>query len=376
MTHPISTTAPMPTISDLIAGTALDHAALMTPWCRAGDRGAVLARAGWALRAIVEGHAKVRGALPSLWVPDYFCNSALAFVRELQAPIVFYPITEHFEPDWSTCETMATEAPPSLFLQVHYFGWPSEATRGRAFCEAHGAALIEDAAHALAPCPGIGQIGDYVIWSLYKHVPSPDGALLVARNRTPAGAAALATAHHLAAKGPAPIGLWRARRLIQILAPSLATRLRQKATAFDEDPVPAPHAALPGMSTLSRNIVARYLSSLSELVTRRRMNEAALRAALENCKGLSPALPPPLPGVAPYRAVFRAESPEQARSWYERFFVSGNAIETWPDLPPEVYGAPERHRVALTLRRSCFGLPVHADRTPQELVAAYGPVCA
>jgi len=374
--RPISTTAPMPTVADLFSGAEAGIDALVAPWVGASDQSAMLSRASWAIRAIVDGHAETSGKAPRLWIPDYFCDSALTFVRETPTPIVLYPVCEDLEPDWTICERMAVDAPPNLFLQVHYFGWPRDLSRARAFCNRHGAALIEDAAHALAPGPGIGSIGDYTIWSLYKHLPLPDGALLVARRSALGADAVLHAARRLAARGSAWAGLWPLRRLVQRLTPELALRLRRDARSFDEDAELARRGDAAGISSIARRLAAKYSRRLSEITERRRRNEAAVRTTLEDCGGLVPAFPPPPPGIAPYRAVFRADSTDQARFWYEAFTQFGNAVETWPDLPQEVRKAPDRHRGALALRQSCFGLPVHADHEPQELAAAYGPACA
>jgi hypothetical protein len=53
--------------------------------------------------------------------------------------------------------------------------------------------LIEDAVHALRPVRGIGASGDFVLYSPHKHLPIPDGAVLVVRGDGPAefGAAGL-----------------------------------------------------------------------------------------------------------------------------------------------------------------------------------------
>ncbi len=373
---PIMTTAPMPTLGSLLSwGSIPTEGRMSLPWVSPGDHFALFARARWALRAVVDGFTQADGVAPRVWVPDYFCNSALVSVRQTAATLVFYPTTAGFEPDWPACEAMARSIPPRLFLQVHYFGWPSDMTRARAFCHTYQAVLIEDAAHALAPTATIGQRGDYTIWSFYKHLPAPDGALLTARASAAAAAAVVRAARKLCGRGEdRPHGWWM-RRLMQRLAPAAVARLRPGQPPFEFDPQALELPSSPGMSRLARRMIAGYSGHLPAIAERRLVNEAAVRRSLQSCPGLRPAFPPPSLDGAPYRAVFRAETTETARYWYDRLTQAGHAVETWPDLAPEIHAAPGRHAVALSLRATCIGLPIHADRTPEELSTGYGRAC-
>lgn len=374
----VSTTAPMPALSALLAphgAAGLDDATLSVPWRKPGDRAVFLGRASWALRAIAEGHALTDQKPPRLWVPDYFCDSALTALRNAPAEIIFYPVTESFEPDWAACASLAAEVPPKLFLQVHYFGWARDLRPAREFCNSHRAKLIEDAAHALIPSAAIGGYGDYTVWSLYKHLPSPDGGLLVVRDSGKAGSEVLRVASTFASRQAASPTLWRLRRLAQALCPRLAGHLRPQFLPFDADPS-AGSVPASAISDFARRLISMGLQDLSAIALARHMNERALREALRNCSGLRPAFVEPAPDQPPYRAVFCAESAATARRWYERIVASGNVAETWPDLPAEVRATPHRHSVALHLRATYLCLPIHADRTAHDLASAYGAACA
>ena len=86
------------------------------------------------------------------------------------------------------------------------------------------------------PGDGIGAAGDYVFYSLYKHLPIPDGALLLARATAAARPDAIARAVvELGGNAPASVP-WVTRRVIQRLAPGLAGRLRRgRDLPFDVD---------------------------------------------------------------------------------------------------------------------------------------------
>ena len=334
----IATAAPLPGRRELwalIAGAAPDDATLAAPWIGDGDRPHFFSRAAFGLAAVVAAHRA-----PRLFLPDYFCNSATLPARERGARLVFYPIDEALSPDWAKVETLAAAAKPDLFLQVHYFGFPTDLAPARAFCDRHGAALIEDAAHAVMPGSGIGHTGDYVLWSLHKHLAIPDGGLLVARNGAP-----VATL-----PGPAPDAVaWLAKRLLQRGAPWLASRLRRTAPPFERDPDPASPGP-PALSQAARRMIAA--SDPRRIADERIAGDLALRETID----LPPLLPMSDGSWAPYRAVFRGNARD-----YDRLAAAGLPVETWPDLAPEIRAAPGSHATAVALRNSLLTVPCQGD---------------
>jgi hypothetical protein len=367
----IATTAPLPRpgqFQALLRSATGGDAALAAPWCGPGDTPLLFSRAAWGLRALADAVAAGRGRPARIWLPDYFCNDATAPLRTAGHALVFYPVAEDLRPDWTACEAM--DDAPDMFVLVHYFGWPAEAIPARAFCDARGALLVEDAAHMLAPGPGIGAMGDATLWSLYKHLPVPDGGLLTLRRDGAVGTAAVTRAAAILGTVAPVAGGWIARRAMQTLLPILAGRLRSTPLPFDRDPAPGPLPLTPAISGMARRMLAALGGNIATIATQRRANEAAVRGALAHADGLRPLLAPQA-GFVPYRAVFRGDDERAARRWYDRL-AARNAVESWPDLPPEVRAVPDRHRAALALRNSIIALPVHADRTPEALAAAYG----
>ena len=331
------TVAPLPSLRALLAlagGGEPNDATLGARWAPNGGTVHFFSRASFGLAAIVASRTS-----PLLYLPDYFCNAATIPARRVGARLAFYPIDETLAPDWGRVEAMATADKPDLFLQVHYFGRPADLAPARAFCDRFGAALIEDAAHAVMPGAAIGQGGDYVLWSLYKHLAIPDGGLLVARR--PIDSTAPPTA-------PSP-WIWLAKRLMQKCVPPFARALRKAPLEFARDPAPDE----PGPAALShtaRRMIAT--ADLAAIAQRRVAAERALRETLD----LPPLLPASDGSWAPYRAVFRA-----TESDYDRFVATRFPVETWPDLPPEVRADPERHATALALRNATLTLPCEGD---------------
>src|SRR5208337_4242771 len=169
-----------------------------------------LSRSVWSLAAIADGLAKSTGRKPVFAVPDYMCNLSLWTLRQNRADLVFYPIEpDGLQPDWSACDRLpAIDA----FLLVHYFGKPADAARARSWARSRGAVLIEDAAHVLRPMSGIGEQGDFVIYSPRKLLPIPDGAFLVVRTPAAELVSSIAAALEDLGGKRAPTLGWRMRR--------------------------------------------------------------------------------------------------------------------------------------------------------------------
>jgi dTDP-4-amino-4,6-dideoxygalactose transaminase len=370
----LPTAAPLPgwgllgeTLVDFLACKKPDMARLSGPWTGDGDRAFFFSRASWALRVIVDAHHNGDN-VPCLWLPDYICNQALVPLRETETSLIFYPVDETLAPDWAACEELVESTPPDFFTLVHYFGYGGPLRQARQFCDAHGAALIEDAAHVLARDGGIGGAGDYTIYSLHKHLPIPDGGLLVTgKNAGQIGRAAQA----LPLGSPQGTG-WLVKRVLQKILPSLAPGFRSGAAlGFDQDPADSASPQQSILSPLAARLLARSTSTLAATANQRRINDQIVRAALAGASGIEPFFPSADDHTAPYRAVFRADKPEQARYWFERIREAGGLVESWPDLPPEVLAAPERHRAAIALRQTILTIPINADMAAETLKSVY-----
>ncbi|EMM94758.1 DegT/DnrJ/EryC1/StrS aminotransferase domain protein [Leptospira interrogans serovar Pyrogenes str. L0374] len=121
----------------------------------------------------------------TFWIPDYFCNSSLFPLRSWGVKFVFYPILRNREPDYKACKELLKSNSIDVFILVHYFGKPSDSNRAFEFCKEKNVILVEDAAHVLKPTKGIGEKGDFVLYSPHKHLPISDGAILIVRNSGP-----------------------------------------------------------------------------------------------------------------------------------------------------------------------------------------------
>lgn len=80
-------------------------------------------------------------------VPDYICEVLLHPIRELSLEVIYYPISDSFEPQWEALEFIAREAKCRAIVMVHYFGQPQDIGRYKKFCAGHDLLLLEDNAH-------------------------------------------------------------------------------------------------------------------------------------------------------------------------------------------------------------------------------------
>jgi hypothetical protein len=93
----------------------------------------------------------------------------------------FHEATEGLSPDPTELETLIGPRVRALHL-IHYLGIPQDSPRWRAWCDARGLALVEDAAQAwLSTIDGrpSGSFGDLAIFSLYKTDGFPDGGAAI-----------------------------------------------------------------------------------------------------------------------------------------------------------------------------------------------------
>lgn len=357
---------PLPTFSELVHGagvSAENGDRIAAAWARNQQHVTWLTSGTWALERAVRA---VTSRPANIWFPAYFCNQPLAPIRfNGNAQLIFYPIRSDLEPDWDACRRLARSSPPALFVLVHYFGRASNGPAAREFASAHGATLVEDAAHALRPIAGIGESGDVVFYSCHKLLPVPDGCVAIARDPK----ALAADAHPAPAFGGRRISLWMSKRILQKMRVGEIFGRARGATreSFLDDPSsgpPRPHTAI---SRFSLRLLGRF--DLADIAARRRENHRLLAAALAD-----------IPDArvleisrdeTPYRLLLHCTGPEIAATLYGRLRQNGLLVESWPDLPPEVVSSAVAHAGALALRRSLLLLPVHQTLNGATLALQY-----
>jgi hypothetical protein len=364
----VITTAPLPCWAGLARALGADPAGAVSPWLRPWDTGLLAPRTAWSLAAIAKAVAKRQGLPARILLPGWICNQSLWPLRQTGAELVFLPVTPEGRMDWNAAEALGTL---DMVVVVHTFGFAAEMDAARDFANSRKALLVEDAAHALMPSPGIHDSGDVVLYSPHKLLAAPAGGVVVVRSRAEDWADDIA-AQLGQAESAANEGRWLGRRLIQALIPDgLRCRMPLGGQAdFFSDP--ATTALDPPLAPSRLACALLAAADLKEEAARRRANEGALRDLVRSLPDLRPLFHSDT--AIPYRLALRAASPQAAAARYAALRDAHLPVESWPDLPPEVAADPRHAEGALALRRSVLLLPVHGALSPGPLVRAYAKV--
>ena len=370
------TAAPLPEWGDLFAALLqppVSDDLLAVPWVRTGEAGLWFSRSAWSLAAVARWRQRMSPTeFVTVWIPDYFCNAALVPLRELGARLVFYPVTERMSPDVEAWADQSNAHIPDIVLLVHYFGQPTVAAPISDFCKKHGAWLVEDATHVLRPIPGVGEQGDCVLYSPHKHLPIPDGAVLVVRPDGPAQLKALSVLKEIRSamvdsprSAPLAVSFWLVKRLLQ----RLGLRSRKSRVAFRTGAEPIfPGIPHPEMSSLARRLLIRLGRTLDKVANLRERHSQDWRNVIQ-WANLPPSSASLSGNATPYLAGFSFRDQTEAQLSFDRLQLAGLPVVSWPDLPPEVTTRADLHCAAMALRHSCVYLPVHQTLDQRQILA-------
>jgi len=288
-------------------------------------------------------------------MPAYHHGSEVEAAIKAGLSCAFYEGNERLEPDPEELERLVGPRTGALHL-THYFGFPQDASRWRAWCDERELLLIEDAAQAWlaqdASGP-VGTAGDLVVFCLYKTFGIPDGAALVLRGaeapRAKAGGAGLGDLARRHAAWLAARSGWTAG--------ALAGRRGEPAPYVAEEDFalgePAPPSPL-GLKLLRR------LAGQDAAATRR----LAYRRLLSKLGERVPAPFAELPdGASPFVFPVEADGKEALLATLKARRIS--ALDLW-SVPHAALDA-ESFPAAARRRELTVGLPVHQELRASDL---------
>lgn len=381
MTH--SSLLSLSSLLKLLVPQKIDGDQVSKYWHKEQEVAIFLSKTAWsiALLSLIRKSQK-SGDRVIVWIPDYFCNTSLNILRETGCEIVFYPILENLEPDFSSFkELVQGNGTPDIFLLVHYFGKPSSASRSVEFCSKNGAWLVEDAAHVLRPVKGIGEAGDFVLYSPHKLLPLPDGAILIVRPDGPTHLDSqmledifkkgkwieflselnVSSKGGLNLKGYSNVIVWVLKQILQ--KAYLRRYIKQPFYETEQSSLTPFVYPKPEISRISLKILSGLCNKLADIASLRERNQMLWDycIGLLSPKGntaIHPGRRPAGLNWSPYLSSYEGE--EQAiAEFYNSLDAKKFLPTTWPDLPPELFENKIRHNVAIRLRNSGFYLPVH-----------------
>ena len=179
------THAPIPGYSDIVKAFRTNHhvkdTKIESAWANSEDLVYWFSRSAWSIFTLAKYRFKVSGKKKiNVWFPDYFCNSSITPLRDLNLGLTFYPISEDGSPNIDLCNKILKHSPPpDLFIAAHYFGKTIRLNNVSDFVKSNGGWLIEDAAQLLIPQDKVGEFSHFLIFSPHKFFPIPNGALLI-----------------------------------------------------------------------------------------------------------------------------------------------------------------------------------------------------
>lgn len=371
--------APLPTWKQLLSllwKSELDVKTLTQPWTPRDEHAVIFSKSSWSIAAIVAWWKRVMNQdAPLVWIPSYFCNQSLLPLRQTTAKLVFYPVDENLNPDWQQCEKLAVSMPPNIFMLVHYFGSIADTKSAKIFCKNHKTLFIEDAAHVLKPELGIGDSGDFVLYSPHKILSMPDGAICVMRDTSfkyalssrEQAISIMTEVQNEIAQQKASSWKWIVKRIIQKILPDIL--YQNKAPDFDVDSPKVQTEFASIASRVSKTILGLYVPFLEDISLKRKNNLYAWKYLLKDKKevqlynqGLQ---------STPYMAILKGSDPEKVKSIYYQLKNAGWPVSTWPDLPPEIHSDNINYTTTKYLRGSLITLPVHHTLSLKTLVKRF-----
>ncbi|TGL98143.1 GNAT family N-acetyltransferase [Leptospira barantonii] len=374
--------APLPSWKNLLSiffFRNVDRAFLSKTWTEPSNVSLWFSKSAWSLFSIAtwkKFHSDPNQEI-TFWFPEYFCNSSLFLLREQGVKFVFYPIKENREPDYAVCKELATKHPLDAFVLVHYFGKPNDANRAFEFCKTKNAVLIEDAAHILKPVKGIGEKGDFVLYSPHKHLPIPDGAVLIVRNSGPSNVVwekgdedrvKRSAQEFYRANGNTRFLLlkWTLKRLLQKLG--FRSRIDPHSDFLND--VSTEIVSFPFLSSLSGKMLSDIVLRLGAVAKKKIRIREIWNAILSDRFGLNVNPESMDRNWTPYLAEYSFDRTEEAESAFRALLQDGIPVSTWPDLPPEVLKNNE-NGIANGQRRTRLFVSIHQSLSESKIANLY-----
>ena len=275
------------------------------------------------------------------------------------------------------------DASVKAIVVTHYFGFPQDLVRIRAWCDDNHVALLEDCAHCFFgehAGRSVGSFGDYAIASSMKFFPVYEGGVLVSNRHSldgvhlhSAGAGfeakvMLNTLEQSFAYGRLPVlrlllalplrakdALWRLRKAGRPVTAALAPASSDSEAGFDA-------AWLDKQSSVFARWLLRRVSS-TRIVTQRRLHYAELDRAVAGLPGARP-LHAMLPdGACPWMFPLVVDDADAvfARLHREGVPLTRFADTLWNGVDAEVCAN------AVFLSRHVLAFPCHQELRADEL---------
>ncbi|MEG1836465.1 MAG: GNAT family N-acetyltransferase [Synergistaceae bacterium] len=302
----------------------------------------------------------------NIWIPEYFCNETLNFIRKDSINIVFYPVNSELSPDFKMIREFVSNCKPDIFLLVHYWGKSFETGDVSDFCKNNDAYLVEDAAHVISPIKGMGKKADFALYSPYKQLAIPDGAVLAVRNNINIGVLDEINAILLNIESNSKQKdtiKWKIKKCVYKLIPNFI--IPQK--IFDKKLIEnitstSKTEQIFKISDYSKSIISSLTKEeLESLAEKRIFNYRYLCYFMEKNYGVFPLIETE-EAFAPHFGVFKVNA-EQKNEIKKDLNCKKIFANSWPTIPAELQG---NNTLCQELKDGTLIIPVHQCLYPSD----------
>lgn len=352
----------LPSLAPSVLLGSSRHGALPPPLDACGVTFHVKARTGlWQLiRALGVRESDV------VLVPSYNCGAELDAVLNAPATARFYRVDGSARIDLEDLRR-AIEPRTRAVLVTHYFGFPQPQLAEIAdLCREHGLFLIEDCAHALYSAHlgrPLGTFGAAAVFSLWKTLPMPHGAAVVANSPLHVGGGTDApplsvslTPLRSSLEGHAFLRYGRAGWAAASLSSHLAQLMSRGLDSGPNSHITFDRSTANwSISPTSRRIA--YRSPHAQIAPRRRENYTFLADELAGLDAASPLYTTLPKGTCPLWLPLVVDEPESLVRELARHRIGSEAFwcEFHPAFPADEF--PE----STYLKTHVVALPIHQD---------------
>ncbi|MCW7497037.1 peptidoglycan bridge formation glycyltransferase FemA/FemB family protein [Leptospira levettii] len=338
-------------------------------WLKGDEIPYWFSKSAWSLRAIASFRIRLhKTSKINIWLPSYFCNETLIPLRDLGTNLFFYQLDSENNPILPNQAFIDSTNKPDLFIAVHYFGQPANLIESVSFCKKWNTWLIEDAAHVLKAVPGVGDFGDFIIYSPHKHLAIPDGALMLFRGGGPSqidtGECNLALFSEVLAdlaknegNSSSEAYIWILKRVLQLIG---FRKINRKSDFLIKRPSFEQVSQNPRMSIIGKRLIPFELKRIDELEKIREEITIKWNVILKYFFNFSN-FELSLSRFSRYLACFRFANKFEAEKAYMELFKSELPVLTWPNLPQEVLDDSTSHNSAIEERLTRIFLPIHEN---------------
>jgi lipid II:glycine glycyltransferase (peptidoglycan interpeptide bridge formation enzyme)/dTDP-4-amino-4,6-dideoxygalactose transaminase len=334
-----------------------------------------LSKSTWSIALIAKWSSSIEKTKKiNIFIPEYFCNMSLNELRETGINIIFYKLNDDLLPDLQSVNNKLDSNSSNLFLFVHYFGNILDIVPTSKFCKENQILLIEDAVHLLRPEINVGNFSDFTLYSPYKHLPIPNGALIAINTNGPSFKTHVYKYLKIFEEeyenlinsyrnNNFEITLWLFKRLLQNFG------FRRKYISSFEHEGSTIKSYNPRISNLSLVILEKLIPRFDFFINIKLKNAHAWEKILTSTLNIKFSKNK---SEIPYLLGYNFD--KSIIHYYFNFFQNlGIPVATWPDLPPEVYKNQTYFKLSINLRNSRIYFPVHQSITTTTINLYYKP---